>query len=45
MTKDACLRCQQPFFFPAFQPYSVKLDQKSIKLDTPIEIDFEMEKK
>lgn len=28
MTKDACLRCQQPFFFPAFQPYSVKLDQK-----------------
>jgi len=28
MTKDACLRHQQLFLFPAFQPYSVKLDQK-----------------
>lgn len=45
MNKDACLGRQQPFFFPAFQPCSLKWAKKNLLLDTPIGIDFEREKK
>jgi len=46
MNKDACLGRQQPFFFPAFQPCSLKwAKKKSLELDTPIGIDVEREKK
>lgn len=46
MNKDACLGRQQPFFFPAFQPCSLKwAKKKPLELDTPIGIDVEREKK